>query len=360
MTINLPQLTFTRFVAASLVVFFHFGQSKTSLSVPFLGQFIPFFSTLVSYFFVLSGFLLTVSTNTKSEGQRRSQFWINRIARVCPLYWFALVVSLIVLFFENLRDTDMFTTDYFFTSVLTNIFLLQSWFPDKALSINYPAWSLSVEAFLYLLFPFLYQSLIGRSTFKICTISLLLWVATQVIYFYLRIYTPLLPNTAFVPILHVATFVTGISSGILFIRYRARLVAHGQKLNKFLILAVIGCFALILSRASLIWYHEAGLFTPVFALFILVMSVRTNRFTQLMSLPVLVYLGEISYSIYLLQVPVSSTFYALNKAYLHLTNESAFFIFLFILMGVSAICYEKIEKPWRTRIKVLLTSRQPI
>lgn len=142
-------------------------------------------------------------------------------------------------------------------------------------------------------------------------------------------------------------------------RFRPQLKTNWQNLNKLLVFALISCFALILSRASLVWYHEAGLFAPVFALIILVVSIRTNPLTRLMSLPVLVYLGEISYSIYLLQVPVSSIIYALNKTYLQLTNASAFFVFFLLLLGVSAICYEKIEKPWRTRIKVLLTSRQP-
>ena len=54
--------------------------------------------------------------------------------------------------------------------------LLQAWVPQAALSWNAVAWSLSVEALFYLLFPFLLLLLVRRSQPQLFLIAIAFWL----------------------------------------------------------------------------------------------------------------------------------------------------------------------------------------
>src|SRR5271155_1236018 len=89
---DIPALTSLRFFAALWVVLFHVnaiglnrGGSKVYLAFALLGY------VGVSFFFVLSGFILVYVYAGRQIQKRR--FWQARFARVYPAYLFALVVA---------------------------------------------------------------------------------------------------------------------------------------------------------------------------------------------------------------------------------------------------------------------------
>ena len=106
--------------------------------------------TGVSFFFILSGFVLTWS---HGAGDRAGKFYWNRFARVWPLH--ALTTFLAVLVPPLASTTTIWPALPF---VLT---LTQSWFPGGGFvtAFNGVSWSLSCEAFFYLLFPLLIKGL---------------------------------------------------------------------------------------------------------------------------------------------------------------------------------------------------------
>jgi peptidoglycan/LPS O-acetylase OafA/YrhL len=137
---RLNSLTGLRFFAATLVVFYHlslFWEMPAALLGLASGGL-----TGVSFFFVLSGFVLMWS---RREGERPTTFWWHRFARVWPLHALTFVLALALLPAAGA------------TGSLLNAGLLQAWHPDIAVShgLNQPSWSLSAEAFFYLLFPLL-------------------------------------------------------------------------------------------------------------------------------------------------------------------------------------------------------------
>src|SRR5215470_13120634 len=137
---RLHQLTFTRFIAAMGIVFFHFAPQVP----PFNYFFIRSAGIGVSYFFVLSGFVLIVAYAGKKTSP--AIFYKNRFARIYPVYFTALLVMGSYLWLRGtLHATDLTLC----------IFGVQAWVPTHTHDINYPAWSLSVEFFFYILFPFL-------------------------------------------------------------------------------------------------------------------------------------------------------------------------------------------------------------
>jgi peptidoglycan/LPS O-acetylase OafA/YrhL len=145
----IPALTSLRFFAALAIVIFHLsgwgGAFKLSL--------IETLSQGVSFFFVLSGFILTYSYSNRKFNW--PTFFKSRFARVWPLHIF--MMGFVFLF--EAGPTLALDDTKFWTATFLNFFLMQSWIPDSKLvtSFNSVSWSISVEAFFYLCFPFLFR-----------------------------------------------------------------------------------------------------------------------------------------------------------------------------------------------------------
>ena len=107
----------------------------------------------VPFFFVLSGFVLTLAYEGKKLDAHN--FYVNRFARIGPTYYLALLIAS-----TYISITD-FNLDHVFVSHLLG---LQAWLPtsDSGFAFNGPGWTISVEIFFYALFPILF-SIFGRS-----------------------------------------------------------------------------------------------------------------------------------------------------------------------------------------------------
>ena len=167
-TARLDRLTSLRFLAAFAVFGFHalaFFSGPTLSVLEFLfgaGR------AGVTFFFLLSGFVLAWSSRTNDHP---GAFYRRRFARVYPAYLAALVFA----------GTLLAVVDPI--SLKRGIlapFLLQSWVPDSYIyfGVNVPAWSLSVEAFFYLVFPFLIRGLRRLTSTQLwCTVVSMLLVS---------------------------------------------------------------------------------------------------------------------------------------------------------------------------------------
>src|ERR1700733_8171507 len=148
-------LTSVRFFLAIQVVLLHSVvlMHRAHLST-WLGRFSMTGYTAVGFFFVLSGYILSyVYLGTERPFNRRA-FWISRFARAYPL----LVVSLL-LDAPNyfLRRVSLIGVKAAFLKTL-GAFLsgcaLWQFMGHRFRNILLPSWSLSAEAFFYLVFPF--------------------------------------------------------------------------------------------------------------------------------------------------------------------------------------------------------------
>jgi peptidoglycan/LPS O-acetylase OafA/YrhL len=150
---NLDLLTSMRGIAALTVFLFHMTAPSAS---PFTGRVAADLSSWaanlgpagVSFFFVLSGFVLTWSAR---PGERLRSFWRRRVVRVFPNHVVVFVATMLLL---AAATTSWHTW-------LPNLLLVQNWSSDPAtyFSVNVPSWSLSCEIFFYLLFPLLHRVL---------------------------------------------------------------------------------------------------------------------------------------------------------------------------------------------------------
>jgi len=108
----------------------------------------------VGFFFILSGFVLSLSYRKRFAENRITyrEYLVARIARIYPLHLLTLLIS-VPLSFPELRASVV----NFFAKFFANVLLIQSWVPDQAyyFSFNAPSWSISAELFFYLVFPLL-------------------------------------------------------------------------------------------------------------------------------------------------------------------------------------------------------------
>src|SRR5882672_10730014 len=156
---RLHALTSLRFFAALHVLIFHLYAMNIAGGYGWYHKLATIGYVGVSFFFVLSGFILVYTYADRPLNVR--SFWQARFARIYPAYLFSLLLTAPGFFYVSiaLKNMDIPFFSYFKTHLLQCSLvvpvLLQAWVPGAALAWNPPAWSLSVEAFFYLMFPLL-------------------------------------------------------------------------------------------------------------------------------------------------------------------------------------------------------------
>jgi peptidoglycan/LPS O-acetylase OafA/YrhL len=176
---RLPALTSLRFFAAFHVVIFHLQAMKIVQGPAWYEKLASVGYVGVSFFFVLSGFILVYTYAGRTLSLK--DFWRARFARIYPAYAFSLLFTAPWFFIAVLKfDIPFFAWPKAHLKLAAGLVvtLLQAWVPPAALTWNPVAWSLSVEAFFYLLFPFLLLLLIRRSLPQLLLIAAAAWLAS--------------------------------------------------------------------------------------------------------------------------------------------------------------------------------------
>ncbi|UQX90198.1 acyltransferase [Jatrophihabitans telluris] len=142
---RLPSITGLRFIAAFGVFAYHVMPLLPSL--PLIHPLLMAGQAGVSFFFILSGFVLTWSYRF---GDPARSFWRRRVARIVPNHVVTWAIGIPV-------AVARFGAWPHFGAMLATLTLVQSWIPESAVffGVNGVAWSLSCEALFYALFPWL-------------------------------------------------------------------------------------------------------------------------------------------------------------------------------------------------------------
>ncbi|MDQ0771042.1 peptidoglycan/LPS O-acetylase OafA/YrhL [Pseudarthrobacter defluvii] len=289
--LRLHSLTGLRFFAALAVALMH-GFANYELPVVDLG-FVG-----VSFFFVLSGFVLTWANAAESGA---GVFLRNRFAKLFPLSAASLAIAALVPVAQN-------SSALFFLQSLT---LTQAWLPWSASSFNPVAWSLSAEAFFYLLLPpivavmsrFRTKELTGTVVFlailqPVLGVACQLTLGAQVSHFI----------TYNLPLYRLPEFVVGVALALLL---KAGYVpAHTTQLSAAAFATAGVTLTLVADfRHFAPWWISQTLMLPAIIIVIWTAARRELAGTsRLLTKPVFVRLGELSFAFYMVHYLVLGAF----------------------------------------------------
>jgi len=290
----LPALTGIRFFAAFYVVLGHslpWLENRFRLPWP-VKIFLSNGYLAVALFFLLSGFILAYTYENQIVSIRnRLHFFEARFARIYPVYLLSLILAY---WFE--QGLQLKTR----IAVLS---MVQAWNPLTSITgaWNYPAWTLSVEAFFYICFPFALPWLSRQSNAVLRSMSAVFLLISVLAH------TPvmglgLVPACQWIPlpILRLPEFLLGVVLGLCFLR-SAR-TPQGPSHSLRVSAAVAG----MLAALSLPLGSWVSLVMMPYAVLIYELAFGFDWLAKILSTRLIVLLGGASYAIYLLQLPVRS------------------------------------------------------
>ena len=126
---RLAALTSLRFFAAAAIVYHHI---MGVWAFPRVSQFL--FAQGVSFFFVLSGFILTYRYPLLREWREIRRFWLARFARI----WSAHAASLVIVVSSATAILSSVDGTHLPLNVASNLLMVQSWLPSMARIAEWP------------------------------------------------------------------------------------------------------------------------------------------------------------------------------------------------------------------------------
>ena len=161
-------LNVSRGIATLAVVMWHwqhFGSISNSLSKNFNRAGEPLYAifkifyekgfTAVEYFFILSGFTFFWLYRTPIENKHLSfgEFWLKRFSRLWPLHFLTLLIVALLQHVYILHNGNSFV--YPFNDIyhfILNLGFASKWGLERGWSFNAPVWVVSIEILLYFVF----------------------------------------------------------------------------------------------------------------------------------------------------------------------------------------------------------------
>ena len=189
--------------------------------------------------------------------------------------------------------------------------MLQAWCATRLAGIDDPNWSISAEFFFYLCFPLLAVALWRFRGASLWIVMTCIYVGGQALVWVVRPHLSIVIALC-LPLLHLSTF----ALGVLLARLQALRVEKAKAWHANLVLAV-SLISLVLViqlpfRLLTFDYSFMGLLAPIIMGIIWALSSAPTLVSRLLSVGWLVALGESSYGLYLIHIPMFHVFKALR------------------------------------------------
>jgi peptidoglycan/LPS O-acetylase OafA/YrhL len=300
---TIAPLTSLRFFAAFWVLLFHLRLHLGGPQPLVLERLLLAGPLAMTFFFVLSGFILVVASQGKEPWQDMAGYAWRRFARIYPIYLAYLILFWCVIGFAgNLGGKPLRAA---LVLGFTDFTLTNAWFPQAFLGGfgRDGSWSLSAEVFFYALFPFLLLHARQMSD-RALTLAVRWSIACAMFGALAGKYLPpqgAIAETVFysLPIFRLPEFAAGVFYAVWVLRDPTRLPT-GRKLGLLSVAFVV----FVCAAAHALPYVGGDFILIPFLLCLFAYFMRTEAGwgARLLSSRPLVFLGEISYGLYLMQI----------------------------------------------------------
>lgn len=362
----LHPLTSLRFFAALAIFLQHSGEA---LRLPFQHLTPVPFNFGVDFFFILSGFILSYVHADIGTTYSKKSFYVARIARIWPLHIVTLLLWLAVVPQPSWLIAG--AESYVIETTLANIFLLQAWVPIFFVyfSFNSVSWSISTEAFFYLLFPWL--AINWRRTWY-WKFALVVMGVLAILMICDAFHIPPLSGTGDLssitihgivyisPFVRIFEFVLGMCSALLF----RRISPTVQRIPPFL-LTLLEILAIVLmpsiwrfsqslsndlfrsSETAVGFFANSVPMALLFAVMIVVYAVGKGLISRLLSWRPLILLGEASFALYMVHQILLNPLQTYRNELESIPVLTQFWGALVFSIAIAFVLYRWVEIPSR-------------
>jgi peptidoglycan/LPS O-acetylase OafA/YrhL len=352
---TIPELTSVRFFAAMFVVLFHVHDDTPLLTnLPtrfFLKGYLG-----VDIFFILSGFILThVYLAQWAAGRfRYGSFMLNRIARVYPLH-LVMTLAFVALYLLSARFGILGSAEGMDWAALPfHLLAVHGWGFVGHHAWNFPSWSISSEFFAYLIFPlFMMLTRLGaRAGLALASVALAAAFYSSGAFF--RPFTALTFDFGIVRIFFEFCF------GVFVYMICARTMLSATA-ARWLLLAAVLVFIVIahISRSN---SDDIVLIFLSGGIIFLLGQLSRSPGPSIMRAKPLVYLGEISYSTYMVHYMAELVYVGVVSRMLGTPGQLPLWAWLGLLLVIllgSVASFHIVEVPARNAIRRLMHERKP-
>jgi exopolysaccharide production protein ExoZ len=277
-------IQYLRGLAAMMVVYHHSIRKALEMNPDSIIPYSGFGNAGVDIFFVISGFIMWVTTVSKTQSP--AYFYYRRVIRIVPLYWFFTLAIII----PKLLVPEIFQSVQLDPAhIIKSLLFVPHYHPgvsDQIWPILIPGWTLNYEMFFYLLFG---ASLIIPPRRRLAVLSLTFmslvalgqWVSGE---------NPMLVTYTDTLLLE---FLAGVIIGAVYMR--------GTTLSPAISVAMVGAATLLLVafETSLLPDVTRIVTWGIPAMLLVVATISLDRAGMIPSINILKLVGDASYSIYL-------------------------------------------------------------
>ncbi len=357
---SIPALTGIRFFAALMVFFSHYpivGSGELLKRFQVAGY------SGVTFFFILSGFIITYNYLDKFENRSRksiSSFYAARFYRIYPLYAFCTLYA-----WANSSET---------IPLWPHLLAVQAWSGDTllAMGFNGPGWSISVEAFLYLMFPLVLPAMhylsITKSKKRLIGFAILMFTCQLALamYFWLAGKADLSafnPESAHrwlyrTPATRLFDFCIGISAAIYYKRFMQDSLQSHVTWSRVTYISLMAVFAMMVwkenYRSAFSW--DVIYVIPFTLLIIGISQARQSFISRALSTRTAILLGEASFALYLIHTLMRGMYPSQpTESFAYSLMQHGFFLGVVIIMSIGL--HLTIEKPAQKSLKTFFTKK---
>lgn len=329
------------------------------------GYFLEIGPIAVTFFFVLSGFLITnilLTEKLNTNNVNFTNFFMKRVLRILPLYYIITILSFLILpnieFFHQPNFSLKLCNDYVlkFIMYLTMqphlIFVL---YPQEPIPYGVVAWSIGVEEHFYLLWPLLIKYFKSHFFFFIMIFLLFSTPTILINNFFFFLSSPLVLEKI-VKLFDTLRFSCMAIGGIFAFLYIKKHYALEILMSKYIEMLVVCLLILFFTFGYPFLYFKNEFYSLLFSILILNIATNTksiynNTVTYFLELKSIKFLGVRSYGIYMyhmiaIQIAMKITLLVSDNKTFTVLNNTFYYILIFLItFSLTTLSFNYIERP---------------